>query len=54
MCMRYHSQVAQGGFEAAFISGFGVSAARIGQPDAGLLSFGEIRDAVKDICLAVK
>lgn len=38
------------GFEAMFMSGFAVSAHRIGAPDAGLISYGEMRDAVRDIC----
>lgn len=40
------------GFEAMFMSGFAVSASRIGAPDAGLISYGEMRDAVRDICAA--
>ncbi|WP_439120464.1 isocitrate lyase/PEP mutase family protein [Marivita sp.] len=38
------------GFDAMFMSGFAVSAHRIGAPDAGLISYGEMRDAVRDIC----
>ena len=46
-------QVCQKGFMAAFISGFSVAATRYGEPDVGLMSFGENRDAVQDICTAV-
>ncbi len=41
------------GFEAVFISGFGVSASRAGLPDTGMLGFGEMRDAARDIAAAV-
>lgn len=34
-----------GGFEAAFFSGFGASATRLGQPDAGIISYAEMEDA---------
>lgn len=40
------------GFDAMFMSGFAVSAHRVGAPDAGLISYGEMRDAVRDICAA--
>ncbi|MCR9110080.1 MAG: isocitrate lyase/PEP mutase family protein [Rhodobacteraceae bacterium] len=42
------------GFDAMFMSGFAVSAHRIGAPDAGLISYGEMRDAVRDICAVTK
>ncbi len=35
-----------------FMTGFGVSAARLGEPDLGLISYGEIVDSVRDICAA--
>ncbi|MET4127542.1 isocitrate lyase/PEP mutase family protein [Roseovarius sp. MBR-6] len=44
--------IEQAGFDAMFMSGFAVSAHRIGAPDAGLISYGEMRDAVRDICAA--
>lgn len=44
--------IEQAGFRTAFMSGFCVSAQRIGQPDAGLISYGEMLDAVRDICAA--
>ena len=40
------------GFDAMFLSGFAASAHRIGAPDTGLISYGEMRDAVRDICAA--
>jgi 2-methylisocitrate lyase-like PEP mutase family enzyme len=42
------------GFELGFMSGFGVSAARIGAPDTGLLSYGEMLDQGRNICAAVR
>lgn len=41
------------GFPLTFMSGFAVSAARAALPDTGLLSFGEMLDAGRDICTAV-
>lgn len=41
------------GFEAAFMSGFMVSAARIGMPDTGLISYTEMLDQGRNICDAV-
>jgi 2-methylisocitrate lyase-like PEP mutase family enzyme len=34
---------------ALFVSGFGVSAARLGQPDAGILTLTELKDSVQSI-----
>ena len=45
--------VAEAGFEASFMSGFAVSAARLGLPDTGLISYGEIVDQGRNICGAV-
>ncbi|MDH5556702.1 MAG: isocitrate lyase/PEP mutase family protein, partial [Alphaproteobacteria bacterium] len=45
--------VAEAGFEASFMSGFAVSAARLALPDTGLLSYGEIVDQGRNICAAV-
>jgi 2-methylisocitrate lyase-like PEP mutase family enzyme len=42
----------QAGFAAAFMSGFAVSGARLGQPDTGLISFGEMRNQLQDIVAA--
>ena len=36
------------------MSGFAVSAARLGLPDAGLISFGELLDQGRNLCSAVK
>ncbi len=41
------------GFSAAFMSGFAVSATRIGMPDAGLISYAEMLDQGRNICSAV-
>ncbi len=41
------------GFEMTFISGFGVSASRLGLPDTGLISFGEMLDQTRSIVSAV-
>lgn len=41
------------GFPVAFMSGLAVSAARIGAPDTGLISFGEMLDQGRDVCAAV-
>ena len=43
----------QAGFQAVFVSGFGVAAARLGMPDTGLISFGEMLDQLHGICGAV-
>jgi 2-methylisocitrate lyase-like PEP mutase family enzyme len=42
------------GFELSFMSGFGVSAARIAAPDTGLISYGEMLDQGRNICAAVE
>jgi 2-methylisocitrate lyase-like PEP mutase family enzyme len=47
-------QVELAGFPATFMSGFAVSAARLGLPDTGLLSYGEFIDQGQAICQAVK
>ncbi len=41
------------GFPATFMGGFAVSAARIGMPDTGLISYAEMVDQGRDICHAV-
>jgi 2-methylisocitrate lyase-like PEP mutase family enzyme len=45
--------IEQAGFPVSFMSGFAVSAAKLGQPDTGLISFGEMLDQGRDICAAV-
>lgn len=39
--------VAEAGFKVTFMSGFAVSAARLGLPDTGLISFAEMLDSVR-------
>jgi len=41
------------GFKAAFMSGFMVSAARIGMPDTGLIAYTEMLDQGRNLCDAV-
>lgn len=43
----------EAGFELAFMSGFAVSAARLGMPDTGLISYAELADQGQNICRAV-
>ncbi len=38
------------GFPLTFMSGFAVSAARLGLPDTGLISYGEMADQLRNIC----
>ncbi|MFT5700149.1 MAG: 2-methylisocitrate lyase-like PEP mutase family enzyme [Desulforhopalus sp.] len=45
--------IQQAGFALTFMSGFSVSAARLGLPDTGLISYGEMLDQGKNICNAV-
>lgn len=45
--------IEQAGFPLSFMSGFAVSASRIGAPDTGLISYGEIVDQGRNICAAV-
>ncbi len=45
--------ISQAGFPLTFMSGFAVSAARIGLPDTGLISYGEMLDQGRNICAAV-
>ena len=44
----------QAGFALTFMSGFAVSAARLGLPDTGLISYGEMVDQGRSICSRVK
>src|SRR6186713_3664634 len=41
------------GFEIGFMSGFAVSADRLGMPDTGLISYAELADQGQNICRAV-
>jgi 2-methylisocitrate lyase-like PEP mutase family enzyme len=45
--------VEMAGMPATFMSGFGVAAARLGLPDTGLISYGELEDQGRAICGAV-
>ena len=45
--------IAQEGFGLTFMSGFAASAARLGLPDTGLMSYGEVVDQGRNICDAV-
>ncbi len=45
--------VEQAGFPVAFMSGFAVSAARLGLPDTGLISYGEMVEQGRNLCSAV-
>jgi 2-methylisocitrate lyase-like PEP mutase family enzyme len=45
--------IERAGFPLTFMSGFAVSAARVGLPDTGLISYGEMLDQGRNICEAV-
>ena len=45
--------IEQAGYPLTFMSGFAVSAARLGMPDTGLISYAEMADQGADICGAV-
>ena len=45
--------IERAGFNAGFMSGFCVSAARLAMPDAGLISYGEMEDVGRHVCEAV-
>ena len=45
--------IEQEGFPLTFMSGFAASAARLGLPDTGLMSYGEVVDQGRNICNAV-
>lgn len=40
--------VERAGFDLTFLSGFGASAARLGAPDTGLMSYGEVLDQARN------
>ena len=44
--------IADAGYKVTFMSGFAVSAARLGLPDTGLISFGEMLDTLRNCCSA--
>ena len=44
--------IGDAGFPFTFMSGFAVSVARLGEPDLGLISYGEMADQVRNICAA--
>src|SRR4051812_43579746 len=54
-CFDPHSAklIERAGFALTFMSGFAVSAARIGAPDTGLISYAEMVDQGRNICGAV-
>lgn len=45
--------IAQEGYDLTFMSGFAASASRIGAPDLGLMSYGEVVDQARNITEAV-
>jgi len=45
--------IEQAGFPLTFMSGFATAAARLGMPDTGLMSYGEVIDQGRNICNAV-
>src|SRR3982750_4268879 len=46
--------VADAGYKVTFMSGFAVSAARLGLPDTGLISFAEMLDSIRNCCTAAR
>jgi 2-methylisocitrate lyase-like PEP mutase family enzyme len=46
--------IADAGFKVTFMSGFAVSAARLGLPDTGLISFAEMLDTLRNCCNAAR
>jgi 2-methylisocitrate lyase-like PEP mutase family enzyme len=40
--------IEQSGFDLTFLSGFGASASRLGAPDTGLMSYGEVLDQARN------
>ena len=44
--------IADAGYPISFMSGFSVSAARLGEPDTGLISFGEMLDTLRSVTAA--
>jgi 2-methylisocitrate lyase-like PEP mutase family enzyme len=54
-CFDAHSAklIERAGFELTFMSGFAVSATRLGLPDTGLISYGEMVEQGRQLCAAV-
>jgi len=54
-CYDAHSArlVERAGFPLSFMSGFAVSATKLGLPDTGLISYGEMLDQGRSVCAAV-
>ena len=46
--------IAQEGYDLTFMSGFAASASRIGAPDLGLMSYGEVVDQARNITDAIR
>ena len=46
--------IEQAGFNLTFMSGFAASASRLGAPDLGLMSYGEVVDQARNIAEAIK
>ncbi|MBA5779034.1 isocitrate lyase/PEP mutase family protein [Stappia sp. F7233] len=46
--------IGDAGFPVTFMSGFAVSATRIGAPDTGLISYGEMVDTGRNVCAATR
>jgi 2-methylisocitrate lyase-like PEP mutase family enzyme len=44
--------IEEAGFELGFMSGFAVSASRLGMPDVGLISYGEMVEQGRNVCRA--
>ena len=44
--------IEQEGFDLSFMSGFAASASRIGAPDLGLMSYGEVLDQARNVAEA--
>ncbi|AWJ92797.1 carboxyvinyl-carboxyphosphonate phosphorylmutase (plasmid) [Azospirillum baldaniorum] len=44
--------IEQAGFRVSLMSGFAVSATRLGMPDTGLISFAEMLDQLRNVCQA--
>lgn len=45
--------IEQAGFDLTFLSGFGASASRLGTPDTGLMSYGEVLDQARNAMQAI-
>jgi 2-methylisocitrate lyase-like PEP mutase family enzyme len=45
--------IEQAGFDLTFLSGFGASASRLGAPDTGLMSYGEVLDQARNAMQAI-